>query len=85
MKRQFLPLTLMLFAGLIVSLVTYLKGYSLTTMLIVLLSTFVVFYFIGSIIKMILDGFYKENEKKPEEDEGEVIEKSAKEENEAEN
>ncbi|MBO7600128.1 MAG: hypothetical protein J6S95_03130, partial [Lachnospiraceae bacterium] len=47
---------------------------TLNAMLVALLSTLVVFYFIGCVIKMILDSFDKKNERKVA-DEGEVIEK----------
>ena len=64
----------MLVAGLTTSLVAYFKGFNLSTMLIALLSTLVVFYMIGCIIRMILDAFDRKNEAKLA-DEGSVIEK----------
>ena len=69
-----MPLILMLLAGLVNALVAYFRGFTLNAMLVALLSTLVVFYFIGCVIKMILDSFDKKNERKVA-DEGEVIEK----------
>ena len=69
-----MPLILMLLAGLVTALVAYFRGFTLNAMLVALLSTLVVFYFIGCVIKMILDSFDKKNERKVA-DEGEVIEK----------
>ncbi len=76
MNRKQLPLVLMLLAGAITSITVYFRGLGLKTMLIALLAALVSFYFIGSLIKMVLDSFYKENEKAAE-DEGSVIEKEA--------
>ncbi|MBO7333271.1 MAG: hypothetical protein J6U67_00115 [Lachnospiraceae bacterium] len=74
MTRKEMPLILMLLAGLVTALVAYFRGFTLNAMLVALLSTLVVFYFIGCVIKMILDSFDKKNERKVA-DEGEVIEK----------
>ena len=74
MTRKEMPLILMLLAGLVTALVAYFRGFTLNAMLVSLLSTLVVFYFIGCVIKMILDSFDKKNERKVA-DEGEVIEK----------
>lgn len=76
MTRKQLPLVLMLLAGAVTSITVYFRGLGLKTMLIALLATLVAFYFIGSLIKMVLDSFYKENEAAAE-DEGSVIEKEA--------
>ena len=76
MKRQQLPLLLMLIAGAIVSITVYMKGLGLKTMLIALLAALVAFYFLGSIIVSILDGFDKRNEIMRLSEEGEVIDKT---------
>lgn len=65
---------LMLLAGAMTSLVVYFKGLGLTTMLIALLASMIVFYMIGCAIKMVLDSFDKDK-KSMVSDEGEVIEK----------
>ena len=74
MKRQKLPAILMLSAAAITALIVYFKGYGLKVMLIALLAVLVIFYIIGSAIKMVLDSFEKRNSERVS-DEGEVIEK----------
>ena len=76
MKRQQIPVLLMLVAGAITSLTVYFRDLGLKTMLIALLATLVIFYFLGTIIKMIFDAVDEKNEKRVS-DEGEVIEKEA--------
>lgn len=83
MTRKQLPLILMLIAGAVTSLTVYFRGLGLKTMSIALLATLVAFYFLGSVIKLILDSFDKKNEDEVSE-EGEVIEKEASEETEEE-
>ena len=51
-------------------------AYDIRTLLIILLLTLLIFYFLGSIIKALLDRFEKQNEKASL-DNGEVIEKEA--------
>lgn len=79
-KRQQLPLLLMLIAGAVTTITVYLRGLGLKTMLIALLVAFVTFYLIGSIIKAILDNIDKKNEEAKISEEGEVIEKESDEE-----
>lgn len=76
MKRQQIPVLLMLVAGAITSLTVYFRDLGLKTMLIALLATLVIFYFLGTIIKMIFDAVDEKNEERVS-DEGEVIEKEA--------
>ncbi|MBO7358112.1 MAG: hypothetical protein J6U37_06345 [Lachnospiraceae bacterium] len=84
MTRKEMPVVLTLAALAATALIVYYKGYGLITMLIALLAVFCVFYFIGTVIRMVLDSFYAENKKRKEE-EGEVIEKEpSKDENPAE-
>ena len=64
----------MLLAGLVTALTAYFRGFTLSTMLITLLATLVVFYTLGCIIRMILDSFDARNREKML-DEGAVIEK----------
>lgn len=78
MTRKQIPVLLTLIAASITALLTYFNDYSLKDMSIALLATIVAFYFIGSVIKMILDSFEKKNnEEKEVPDSGEVIEKEA--------
>ncbi len=71
MKRKLLPLTLMLIAGLITTIITFIDGYSITGKLLALLITFFVFYLLGATIVKILDYFDRENEKSKEKEEQE--------------
>ncbi len=75
-----IPLTLMLVAGAICSIVCYAQGYDAFTMLLVLFIVLLVFYFLGCVIKRVMEAFERENEEKSKE-EGEVIEKETSDEN----
>ncbi|MGN0131783.1 MAG: hypothetical protein ACI4AA_05030 [Lachnospiraceae bacterium] len=80
-KRKMLPIILMLTAGAVTSIITYLKDYELTKMLWTLLAVLIIFYLLGLGIKKVLDVFdeqIREEEKKK--DEGSVIEKELNEE-----
>ena len=74
MDRKKLPAIFMLSAAAITALVVYFRDLGLKVMLIALLAVSVAFYFIGDIVRMVLDSYYKENEAQVS-DEGEVIEK----------
>ncbi|MBQ3852523.1 MAG: hypothetical protein II760_03980 [Lachnospiraceae bacterium] len=76
MKRKLLPLTMMLCAGLVTAVITFIRGYSIIYKLASLLIVFLVFYAIGSVIVMFLDHFDKVNSRQ-EMIEDEVIEKDA--------
>ena len=78
MTRKQLPLILMLIAGAVTSITVYFRSLGLKTMLLALLAALVAFYFLGSVIKMILDAFDKRNEERAL-DEGEVFEKETEE------
>lgn len=83
MKRKMIPLILMLAAGAITSIITYLRDFELTTMLWILLFVLIVFYILGLVIKKILDVFDKQiKEREEKADEGAVIEKELSEEDE---
>lgn len=82
MNRKVMPVILMLLAGALTSLLAYFRGFGLKKMLLALMAAMVVFFLMGSIIRMILDNFDKKNEeaekaKEEVSDEGEVIEKEA--------
>ena len=74
MNTKKVPLFVMLLAGAVACIVTYLEHYSFHDMLVVLLMVLVVFLIIGLVIKRILDKFDISNEKKVD-DEGAVLEK----------
>ncbi len=76
MNRKFIPLTLMLVAGAVTCIITFVKNYSVLDKLLALLVVLLIFFFLGSVLQWTLDYFEKENKKKSEE-EGEVIEKEA--------
>ena len=80
MERKMIPLTLMLVAGAICSIVCYAQGYDAFTMLLALFIVLLVFYLLGCIIKRMMEAFEAENEARAKE-EGEVIEKENSEEN----
>jgi len=80
MERKMIPLTLMLVAGAICSIVCYAQHYDIFTMLLALFIVLLVFYILGLIIKRIMEEFERENEERAKK-EGEVIEKENAEEN----
>ncbi len=74
MNRKNMPLILMLTAGAVTCIITFVQQYSVLNKLISLLVVLIVFYLLGSILRFTLDYFDKQNEEKSKE-EGEVIEK----------
>ncbi len=74
MDRKYVPIILMLLGGAVVSIIAFVRGFTLTDTLIALLIVFVVFYILGSVIKWLLDVFDRQNAKAAL-DAGEVIEK----------
>ncbi len=75
MNRKYMPLFLMLLAGAITSIITFVKGYAMVDKLVALFIVLIVFYAIGSFVKWMLDTFEAQN-KKASLKEGEVIEKT---------
>lgn len=80
MNRKIMPLILMLTAGAVTCIITFIKGYPTAVKLSLLFAVLLLFYFLGSILKMTLDFFEAQNAKRLQE-EGEVIEKESTEEN----
>ncbi len=76
MKRNNMPLILMLVAGAVTCIITFIQNYPIWAKLLSLLIVLVVFYFLGSLLKWTIDTFERQNEMKNKE-EGEVIEKDA--------
>ena len=64
MNRRKLPLILMLVAGAVTCIITLIRKYSVLHSLIALFGAFVIFFFLGSVMKWTLDYFDRENEKK---------------------
>lgn len=79
MNTKKVPLFIMLLAGSVACIVTYLNHYNLHDMLVVLLAVLIIFLIVGLIVKKILDKFEISNEQKVD-DEGEVVEKALDEE-----
>lgn len=77
MNRKNLPLILMLTAGAVTCIITYIRQYSVTAKLVSLFLVLLLFYILGSVLKVTLDFFDRQNEEKQQEEqeEGEVIEK----------
>ena len=62
MNRKMLPLIMMLTAGAITSITTYIRNYTILEKLVALLLTLVIFYGLGRFIEVMLNGFEKHNE-----------------------
>lgn len=73
-KTKLIPPFIMLMAGAIASILTFLNHYDIKDMLFILLIVLVIFYILGLVVKKILDTFTVVDEKSVS-DEGEVIEK----------
>lgn len=74
MNRRYLPLLLMLVAGAVTSIITFIRNYTILQKLIALLVVLIIFFALGSLIKWMLNTFDAQNQKAVL-DEGEVIEK----------
>ncbi len=77
MKRKLLPLTMMLVAGLVTVIITFIRDCSIIYKLVSLLIVFLVFYIIGSVIVYVLNYFDKVNQPPEEELQDDVLEKDA--------
>jgi len=78
LNRKNMPLILMLVAGVVTWIITYVQKYSILEKLVSIFFVLLLFYFLGSLLKWTLDYFEEQNEKKNAE-EGEVIEKESEE------
>ncbi len=77
MKLKRIPALVMLSAGAVATIVTYINHYSLEDMLVVLILTLIVFLIIGVVIMMIFESFHiDEPDEDRVDDEGEVVEKT---------
>lgn len=77
MNTNRIPALVMLLAGAVAVIVTYINHYSLEDMLVVLILTLIVFLVIGVVIKLIFDSFHiEEVDEDRVDDEGEVVEKT---------
>lgn len=74
MNRKNLPLLLMLAAGAVTCIITYIMDYTMVAKLVSLFFVLLLFYFLGSVLKWTLDSFDRQNgekEKAEAEDSGE--------------
>lgn len=62
MNRKNMPLVLMLTAGIVTYVITFIRKYPLQEQLFILLLVLVIFYILGSVLKGTLDYFDKQNE-----------------------
>lgn len=76
MNRKNLPLFLMLAAGAVTCIITYIEKYTMVEKLVSMFVVLLLFYMLGNIMKWTLDYFEKQNEERLKE-EGEVIEKES--------
>lgn len=76
MDRKNLPLILMLTAGAVTCIITFVRRFAMLDKLVWLFAVMLLFFVLGSILKWTLDYFDEQNEKRRLE-EGEVIEKEA--------
>ncbi len=77
MNTKRIPAFVMLLAGSVSAIVTYINHYSFEDMLVVLILTLIVFLIIGVVIKMIFDSFHiEEPDEDKVDDEGEIVDKT---------
>jgi predicted RND superfamily exporter protein len=73
MKTKMIPVIIMLIAGSITSVITYILHYPLKTMLWVLLVVLLLFYAIGCGVQTVIELFERENAQKEAEEEKETL------------
>lgn len=64
MKRKYVPVIMMLVAGIISCLFTMIRGETLLYRMVVLLITMLLFYGLGQLLYSVLNYFDRENEKR---------------------
>ncbi len=82
MKRKNLPLIIMLSAGVIISIITFVRNFELVEKLLLLLITLIVFYGLGCLLVNTMNHFDKINEQKRLEEEKKAAEEAKHAENE---
>lgn len=76
MSRKIWPVIIMLFAGAVISIITFVRGLLMHEKLLWLLITLIVFYGMGCLLVRTLDYFDKVNEKKRQEEQKEAAEEN---------
>lgn len=79
MNRKNMPLILMLVAGAVTCIITFIQKYSILEKLVSLFVVLLVFFFLGSLLKWTLDYFDEQNEKKNAEAQAAIQEASEEE------
>ena len=69
MNRKLLPVIMMLVAGVITCIATYVRNYTMLEKLVALFITLILFYGLGCLVKGVFDSFDKQNEQKRMEEE----------------
>ena len=72
MNRKNMPLLLMLIAGACTWIVTLVRSYSLLASLVALFTVMLLFYCLGSVIRLLLDRFDRQNEEKAKQEQEEA-------------
>ncbi len=74
MSKKYMPLIMMLVAGAVTSIITFILDYTIPKKLLSLVIVLMVFYIFGSVLKSVITKFEEQNAKAAL-DEGEVVEK----------
>ena len=77
MNRKNMPLLLMLTAGACTCIVTLVRSYSVLAGLVALFAVMLLFYCLGSVIRLLLDRFDRQNEEKAKQEEKALQEEEA--------
>ena len=77
MNRKNMPLLLMLTAGACTCIVTLVRSYSVLAGLVALFAVMLLFYCLGSVIRLLLDRFDRQNEEKAKQEQEEKAEEAA--------
>lgn len=72
-----MPLLLMLIAGACTCIVTLVRSYSVLASLVALFAVMLLFYCLGSVIRLLLDRFDRQNEEKAKQEQEEKAEEAA--------
>ena len=77
MNRKNMPLLLMLIAGACTCIITLVRSYSVLASLVALFAVMLLFYCLGSAIRLLLDRFDRQNEEKAKQEQEEKAEEAA--------
>ena len=72
-----MPLLLMLIAGACTCIITLVRSYSVLASLVALFAVMLLFYCLGSVIRLLLDRFDRQNEEKAKQEQEEKAEEAA--------